>query len=110
MLFDLSPLGYFSLDADGTICDLNFTGADMLGERRFSLFDSNFKLFISENSRPVFNDFFRKVYNGNAKESCEVLIGNNTKPLRRVYMEGVLTEEEQKCLLSVVDISKFINK
>jgi len=26
MLFDLSPMGYFSLDPEGTICDLNFTG------------------------------------------------------------------------------------
>lgn len=109
ILFDLSPLGYFSLDSDGTISDLNFTGADMLGERRFSLINSNFKLFISEDSRPVFNNFFRKVYTSNAKESCEVLLGYNNKPLSRVYMEGVVTEDEQKCLLSVVDISKFSN-
>jgi hypothetical protein len=103
MLFELSLMGYFTLDADGTICELNFTGAEMLGERRFSLINSNFKLFVSEDSRPVFNDFFSKVYTSNAKESCEVLLGYNNKPLCRVYMEGVVTEDEQKCLLSVVD-------
>jgi PAS domain-containing protein len=108
MLFDLSPLGYFSLDSDGTICDLNFTGAEILGERRFSLINSNFKLFISEDSRPVFNNFFRKVYASNAKESCKVMLGYNNEPLCRVYMEGVVTEDEQKCLLSVIDISKFL--
>jgi hypothetical protein len=102
-------LGYFSLDADGTICDLNFTGADLLGERRFSLIDTNFKLFISEDSKPVFNAFFKKIYTGNAKESCEVLLINDNKPACKVYMEGVVTEDEQKCLLSVVDISKFSN-
>lgn len=107
MLFDLAPLGYFSLNAEGTICDLNFTGADMLRERRFSLINTNFKLFISEDSRPVFNDFFRKVYTSNAKESCEVKLGYDNKLLGHVYMEGVVTEEEQKCLLSVADISKF---
>jgi PAS domain-containing protein len=107
MLFDLSPMGYFSLNSDGIICDLNFTGADMLGERRFSLINSNFKLFISENSISVFNDFFRKVYISNAKESCQVFLGYDNKPLCRVYMEGVVTEDEQKCLLSVIDISKF---
>ena len=37
MLFDLAPVGYFSVDKEGTICDLNFSGADMLQERRFSL-------------------------------------------------------------------------
>jgi PAS domain-containing protein len=107
MLFDLSPMGYFSLDSDGTICDLNFTGAELLGERRFSLIDSNFKLFISDDSKKVFNDFFKKVYASNAKESCEVSLGHDNKPAYKVYMEGVVTEDEQMCLLSVVDISKF---
>jgi len=79
----------------------------MLGERRFSLINSNFKLFVSENSISVFNDFFRKVYISNAKESCQVFLGYDNKPLCRVYMEGVVTEDEQKCLLSVIDISKF---
>ncbi len=107
MLFELSPMGYFTLDSDGAICELNFTGADMLGERRFSLINSNFKLFVSEGSKHVFNNFFRKVYTSNAKESCEVLLGYDKKPLCSVYMEGVVTEDDQKCLLSVVDISKF---
>ncbi len=107
LLFELSPMGYFILDADGTICELNFRGAEMLGERRFSLINSNFKLFISEDSKPVFNNFFRKIYSTNANESCEVLLGYDKKPLCPVYMEGVVTEEDQKCLLSVVDISKF---
>ncbi len=107
LLFELSPMGYFILDADGTICESNFTGADMLREKRFTLIDSNFKLFISEASRPVFNNFFRKVYSRNTKESCEILLGYDNKPLCRVYMEGVVTEDEQKCLLSVVDIAKF---
>ncbi len=107
MLFDLSPMGYFTLDSDGTICELNFSGAEMLGERRFSLLNSNFKLFVSEDSKPVFNNFFRKVYTSCAKESCEVLLGYDKKPLCSVYMEGVITEDDQKCLLSVVDISKF---
>ncbi|MFA5555342.1 MAG: hypothetical protein WDA68_12450 [Phycisphaerae bacterium] len=107
MLFDLSPIGYFTLDSEGSICELNFKGAEILGERRFSLIDSNFKLFVSEDSKPVFNNFFRKIYTSYAKESCEVLLGSDKKPFRSVYIEGVVTEDDQKCLLSVVDISKF---
>ena len=103
-------MGNFSLDSEGTISDLNFTGAVILGERRFSLIISNIKLFISEESKPVFNDFFRKVYISNAKESCQIFLGYDNKPKSLVYMEGVVTEDEQKCLLSVVDISKFVLK
>ncbi len=107
MLFDLAPLGYFSLDSEATICDLNYTGADLLGERRFSLINSNIKLFLAKDSIPVFNTFFKKVYSSNAKESCMVMLGYENEMHAHVYMEGVVTEDEQKCLLSVINISKF---
>ena len=107
MLYDFAPMGYFTLDSDGSICELNFTGADLLGEKRFSLIESNFKLFISENSRPVFNKFFSKIFAGNSKESCEVMLGYDNNPLCLVYMEGIVTGDDRKCLLSVVDISGF---
>ena len=107
MLYDFAPMGYFTLDSDGSICDLNFTGAEMLGDKRFSLVNSNFKLFISEGSQTVFNNFFRKVYSSNAKESCEVMLGYEDKILCLVYLEGIVTGEERKCLLSAVDISGF---
>jgi PAS domain-containing protein len=107
MLYDFAPMGYFTLDADGSICELNFTGAEMLGDKRFALINSNFKLFVSEDSKPVFNNFFRQVYTGNVKESCEVMLGYDNKILCRVYMEGIVTGDDRKCLLSVVDISTF---
>ena len=107
MLYDLAPMGYFTLDSSGSICELNFTGADLLGEKRFKLINSNFKLFVSEDSRPVFNDFFKRVFSSAAKESCELLLGYDNKPLCQVYMEGIVTDDDQECRLSVVDISAF---
>ena len=105
LLYDLAPMGYFTLDQDGTICELNFAGAKMLGDRRFSLVNSNFKLYIDNGSKPVFNVFFKKVYSSHSKESCEVMLGYNGCKLCQVYMEGIVTGEDRKCLLSVVDLS-----
>jgi PAS domain-containing protein len=110
MLYDLAPMGYFTLDSDGSICELNFTGAEMLGDRRFSLINSNFKLFVSKDSQPVFNNFFSRVYTSNAKESCEVMLGYDNNPLCLVYMEGIITGDDRKCLLSLVDITSFKNR
>jgi len=107
MLFDLSMMGYFTLDEDGTIIDLNFAGADMLGKRRHGLINSNFKLYISEESKPVFNNFFRKIYSSNTKEWCEVMLRNDKDLLCQVYIEGVASVNEPECLLTLVDISKF---
>jgi PAS domain-containing protein len=107
MLYDLAPMGYFSIDQKGEICELNFTGAEMLGERRFSLVNSNFKLFVSDESLVVFNDFLNKVFSSNYKESCEIVLGYDTKVLKHVYLEGVVTGDDSNCLLSAVDISSF---
>jgi hypothetical protein len=67
----------------------------------------NFKLFISKQSQKVFNDFLGKIYSGNSKESCEVMLAYDNNPLCHVYMEGIVTGDDRKCLLSVVDISGF---
>jgi PAS domain-containing protein len=107
MLYDFAPMGYFTLDPDANICELNFTGAEMLGDKRFTLVNSNFKLYVNENSRPVFDTFFSKVYSNNGKESCEVKLGYDGAPQCIVYMEGVVTGDDRNCLLSVVDISGF---
>lgn len=112
MLYDYSPMGYFTLDKDGVIHDLNFSGAEMLHEKRFSLIDTNFKLFIYEDSKSIFNSFLNKLYSSNEKESCEVMLGYEDNPFCYAYIEGIVTFEEQKCLLSVVNTSdlKKINK
>jgi PAS domain-containing protein len=110
MLYDFAPMGYFTLEPDGNISELNFTGAEILGEKRFSLVNSNFRLFVTEESRAVFDMFFKKVYSKKGKESCEVKLGYDGTPLCSVYMEGVVTGDDKDCLLSVVDISGFSNK
>ena len=108
MLYDFAPMGYFTLDSLGNINELNFTGAEMLGDKRFSLVNINFKLFVAEESQSVFDRFFSKVYSNDSKESCEIILGYNGNPSCRVYMEGIVTGDDKQCLLSVVDISGFI--
>ena len=109
LLFDLAPVGFFTLEPDGTISDLNFTAAEILDEKRFSLLGSNFKLFVSDDSKPVFNQFFGKVFKSKSKQTCEVKLGYNSKSLSLVHMEGIVIGVEPKCQLSVVDITSFKN-
>jgi len=107
MLYDFAPMGYYTLNSEGIICDLNFTGAEMLGDRRFTLINSNFRFFISDESKQAFNTFFSKVCASKTKESCEVMLGYENKPVTYVYIEGISTGDNQQCLLSAVDISGF---
>lgn len=106
-LYDFAPMGYYTLDVDGRIVELNFTGAELLGDKHFSLIDSNFKVFVSDKAKPDFNKFLSKVFMSGGKKSCEVLLGNYDEPVHSVYMEGVVVGDGKKCFLSVVDISGF---
>lgn len=110
MLYDFAPAGYFTLDKDSMICDVNFTGAEMLGERRFALSGANFRLFVSEESKSVFDNFFSKVYAGNSKESCALKLGSEEKTLSLFYAEGIVTGDDRKCLLALVDIAGLKNR
>ncbi len=107
MMYDFSPMGYFTIDQTGMIYELNFTGAELLGDRRFSLLNSNFKVFVSEGTLPAFNNFLNIVYLGTSKESCDVMLGSDPEHLCPVYMEGIVTGTDGKCLLAVVDITEF---
>ena len=107
MLYDFAPMGFFTLNSKGKIEEVNFTGAEMLGERRHSLVGSNFKFFVSGESKADFIAFLDKVYSSNSKESCELKLGHFKDPLRSVYVEGIVTGDEWNCLLSVVNISGF---
>lgn len=109
LLFDQAPVGFFTLEPDGTISELNFTAAEILDEKRFSLLGSNFKLFVSDESKPVFSKFFSEVFKSKKKETCEVKLGYDKKSLCLAHIEGIAVDEDQKCQLSVVDITSFKN-
>ncbi|MCK9204523.1 MAG: hypothetical protein M0P58_08850 [Bacteroidales bacterium] len=108
LLYDFAPVGFLTLDRNGMIGELNFTAAELLGDKRFSLVNTRFKLFVPEESKLVFDDFFQKVYTSNAKESCKIMLGHDNKSPRFVYMEGIVIADDQTCLLSVVDTSGFM--
>ncbi len=107
MLYDLAPVGFFTINSDGDIAELNFTGAKMLGDRRFSLVNHNFKLFVAEDSLPKFNNFFQLISTTSNKESCEVMLEYDHLPLCFVYMEGISNCDNRTCLLSIIDITRF---
>jgi len=107
MLYDFAPMGFFTLNSTGKIEELNFTGAEMLGERRFSLVGRNFKVFVSVDSKADFNAFLDKVYTSISKKSCHVNLKHYNNPLRSVYMEGIVNGDNGNCLLSVIGISDF---
>jgi PAS domain S-box-containing protein len=107
ILYDFAPTGYFTLNDKGYITELNFTAAEMLGQRRIRLLNRNFRIFISDDTKPLFNSFFSKVFQSNEKEFCEVTLVDDDHTQCIVRIEGFVVAEDQNCLLSVLDITEY---
>ncbi|MFV5691948.1 ATP-binding protein [Flavobacterium sp. LT1R49] len=106
-LYDFAPSGYFTLTKTGKVTALNLTGSQMLGKERSRLMESQFGFFVTNDTKPIFNLFLEKVFNSNVKECCEVklLLDNNT--ITNVYLTGIVTQDREEVLISVVDITSL---
>jgi PAS domain S-box-containing protein len=104
-LYDFAPSGYFTLSRSGEIVELNLSGANMLGKERLYLKDSQLGFFVSDETKPIFNLFFEKIFFGTTKESCEVTFAINGNSETNVYLCGIAIEDGKKCIINAVDIT-----
>lgn len=105
-LYDFAPSGYFTIDANCSISELNHSGANLLRLERSLAINKDFRHFISPESLPVFNDFLHKTFKTNCKQTCEISLSIHFNPLLYVYLEGIVSENSSKCILVAVDITE----
>jgi PAS domain S-box-containing protein len=105
-LYDFAPSGYFTLSKEGKIIELNLCGSLMLGKERSRLINSLFGFFISDDTKPVFSLFLAKVFNSKAKETCEVTLSAKGNLPMYVYLTGIVTENTEQCIVTVIDITE----
>jgi len=79
-LYDFAPIGYFTLDREGSIQQVNLAGATLLGQERSRLVRSRFGVFVAGADRPTFNDFLERAFASQVKESCEVSLREEDSP------------------------------
>ncbi len=69
-LYNLAPVGYFTLDEHGNIEEVNLTGAALLGMRKGLVQRQRFALHVAGADRAAFSDFFQKTLTESAEQSC----------------------------------------
>jgi hypothetical protein len=99
-LYDFAPVGYFTFNRMANILQVNLTGALLLGAERSRLVKRRFDSFIADKSRPVFNAFLARVFAGQDKQSCEISLLKEEKPLF-VSIEAVAADSGEECRLSL---------
>jgi PAS domain S-box-containing protein len=105
-LYTFAPVGYFTLERDGAISRVNLTGASLLGIERSRLMNRRFGLFVSDDFRPAFNAFLKKVFENQAKETCEAALRTDRNEPVWVQIEAIASEDGQGCRAAVVDITE----
>lgn len=107
-LYDFAPTGYFILTVNGTIQEANHAGAILLNQEPSGLIDRRFGVFVSTETRPVFNAFLDAALAGSSKVSCEVTLSLEGEPPRHLYLECVSRETGtgRQCRLAAINITE----
>ncbi|MCP5105261.1 MAG: PAS domain-containing protein, partial [bacterium] len=71
-LYNKAPVAYLTVDREGSILEINKTGANMLGEVRDSLTGLPFLDFVAEECHDVFVLHHEQAYESGAKQTCEL--------------------------------------
>jgi PAS domain S-box-containing protein len=105
-LYDLAPVGYFTLARDGTIRMSNLTGANLLGMERSKLIKRRFGVFVSVESRPAFSAFLEKIFTTGKNEACEITLLKEGHESCWVRLDAVCSEDRLECRVVMKDITE----
>ena len=106
-LYDFAPTGYFTLTNSGKVLDLNLVGSQLLQKERSKLKNSEFGFFVSDDSKPVFNQFLENVFRLDNKECCEVKLLLDDATTVHVFLTGILSGNKEQAFITIIDISKL---
>lgn len=71
-LYDFAPIGYFSLDKEGRIHEVNLVGAALLGVERSRLINRLITGFVAPSGRDIVTTFLGKMFALSGSHACEV--------------------------------------
>jgi two-component system, sensor histidine kinase and response regulator len=105
-LYEFAPSGYFTLDFESDIKALNLSAAKMLGKPRSDLIGQKFNTYVAQEDLKTFKNFLSSVFESEAKQVAEIRLAIDGNPSLYVQIEGVVYNQPNQCLVSVIDITK----
>jgi PAS domain-containing protein/DNA-binding HxlR family transcriptional regulator len=120
-LYDFAPLGYLTLDREGTITKVNLSGSKLLGVDRSHLMGGRLAVFIAPEDLTVFNALLERVSRTRDHDSCEVKLPSHATsscstdssasgnamvfPNRTVRIDAVVSNDSMEFRVVISDIS-----
>lgn len=106
-LYNLAPLGYFTLTKEGQIIELNHFGSLML-QQHAVLEKSNFGFYVIDDDKPILTLFLEKIFNAKFTETCIVSMSLKQNFIKHVLLTGNISKKSEHCLIAAIDISDRI--
>jgi PAS domain S-box-containing protein len=109
-LYNLAPIGYFTLDENELIKDVNIAGANLLGLDKNKLVNRAFIRFIAFKSRNKFFELVKNFMEKKESQRCELNLLKNKKPFPVIMEISARPTDEgglESFLITVVDITEL---
>ena len=109
-LFELAPVGFISLERNGAICEINSTGAAMLGRECRHLIGVSIFQFPANEDQLVLHDCLKFAGETGKKRACEVYLRPKLGVPRFLHLECIAQldqwERPQRYHLAMLEITK----
>jgi PAS domain S-box-containing protein len=113
-LYNFAPVGYFTLNKNGLITDVNLAGAVLLGVNKINLINHAFIRFIDHDYRNEFHHHLHKITEPGQKNKMEIKLQKQDNNLFYAYLEIVNIPDTSGELLeskiTVTNINELKNK
>lgn len=105
-LYDFAPTGYFTVNGESEILEINLRGAALLGDTAEKFKGFHFRSIISADTLNEYQNFIAQVFKKKSQSGCEIKINSLSGKILYVYLEGSLTDDgENTCMVSMSDIT-----
>jgi PAS domain S-box-containing protein len=108
-LYDFAPVGYFTLDQQGKIVEVNLAGAHLLGlERDLIINQSSFR-WVAPESQEVYRAHHQQVFAQEGRQTCEIKIQRGVGPPFFAALESLAVPGEvgavRHCRTTMSDVT-----
>ncbi len=110
-LYDFAPVGYFTIDEQGMICEINQSGADLLELGKRLLLNKSFTSFLLDMSdQRIFRAHCDDAFLKQTRQSCEVRLKGKDGPPLYVQLQsiaaGTIEDKAGSLRMTVIDINE----
>jgi PAS domain-containing protein len=103
-LNDFESSAFFSLSKEGRIQEVNRNAFNLLGKEHFRAKGNLLEIFLAEESKSIFNQFIKCVFQSGRIESCEVVLISDEQSTY-VHLSGLVINGGEQCLVGVLNIT-----